>query len=307
MRGLVVRSTGSWYDVKCLSSQKIFSCRIRGKFRIKKIKLTNPLAVGDHVIFELEKNAETGLIKEIEKRENYIIRQATKKTEHGHIIASNLDQAVLIATIMSPRTSFGFIDRFLVVTEAYKIPAVICFNKCDLLSEEDLAYQEEVMQMYEAIGYKTLLISASEGYQMDKFSELLEGKKTLLTGHSGVGKSTVINKIKPTINQRVSEISTYADKGTHTTTYAEMFSLNENTQIIDTPGIKELGLIDIEGRELSAFFPEMLALSENCKFNNCLHDKEPKCSVIAAVKSGEIAIPRYDSYISMLLNDDNRR
>ena len=308
MRGLVIRSTGSWYEVKCLESLKIYSCRIRGKFRIKKLKVTNPIAVGDIVYFQLEDTDEkTGIIDEIEKRDNYLIRQSTRKTGHGHIIASNIDQAILIATLTSPRTSFGFIDRFLVAAESYKIPAIICFNKLDLLTEEDSEYQEQIMKMYEGIGYACVAISATENMEMDKLLAILDTKKSLLTGHSGVGKSTVINQLIPDIDQRVSEISAFANKGTHTTTNSEMFELNENSYIIDTPGIKELGLLDIESKELSAYFPEMRELSGDCRFHNCTHNHEPGCAILEAVKSSVIALPRYDSYKSMLENHDNRR
>ncbi|WP_309937933.1 ribosome small subunit-dependent GTPase A [Aureibacter tunicatorum] len=307
-KGLVLRSTGSWYDVK-MDDGRVLKCRLRGKFKIKGLKVTNPLAVGDFVKFEIEEknDQESGVIKEILPRENYLIRQSTRKAHHVHIIAANLDQAVLVATLVMPRTSFGFIDRFLVSAEAYHISTVIAFNKTDLLEEEDLEYQRDVMKMYEGIGYECIEISAETGYNIDAFEALLKGKKTLLSGHSGVGKSTLINRIAPEIEQRTNEISAFANKGMHTTTFAEMFEIEDDTYIIDTPGIKELGLVHIEPEELAGLFPEMRDMTGECRFYNCKHDKEPGCVVKQAVKEGRIAIPRYESYLSMLNGEDNRK
>ncbi|MCG8477194.1 MAG: ribosome small subunit-dependent GTPase A [Cytophagales bacterium] len=306
-QGLVIRSTGSWYEVEAEDGQ-LFQCRLRGKFKIKGLKVTNPLAVGDYVKFELEEGEEqTGVILEIIPRDNYLIRQSSRKAYHGHIIASNLDQAVLVATLVMPRTSFGFIDRFLVTCEAYHIPAVLLFNKNDLLDEDTLEYQREVMAMYERIGYSCLEISAETGDGLDRFFKKLNGKKTLLAGHSGVGKSTLINRIDPAIQQRTSEVSTFANKGVHTTTFAEMFKTGPNTYIIDTPGIKEFGLWDAKDENLAMYFPEMRKYAESCKFHNCTHVHEPKCAVRQAVEDGIIAIPRYENYLSMLTGEDNRK
>jgi ribosome biogenesis GTPase / thiamine phosphate phosphatase len=304
MKGLVMRSTGSWYDVLA-DDGKMVACRIRGKFRLDDIKQTNPIAVGDRVSFDPENNE--GIITEIHDRENYMVRQSVKKAHQAHIIASNLDQAMIVATLKFPRTSLGFIDRFLVAAESFRIPQVIVFNKKDLLNDALLAEQQEIIQVYEKIGVRCIEISALDDDQRE-VRNTLEGKITLLSGHSGVGKSTLMNKLSPDVAQKTSEISDYSEKGTHTTTFAEMFRLNEKTFIIDTPGIKEFGLIDMAREELSDYFPEMRDVRLNCKFGaRCLHLTEPKCAVLDAVKSGEIAESRYASYYSMVMGEDNRK
>lgn len=305
--GLVMRSTGSWYDVRAKDGH-ILQCRLKGKFKIKDLKVTNPIAVGDKVAYELESETEnTGIIYDILPRENYIIRQSVHKAAHGHLLASNLDQAVLIATLTFPRTSLGFIDRFLVTAEAFRIPTVLVFNKLDILDNEMIAYQEELADLYESLGYKCLFTSAINNIGVDTFSELLKGKVTLLSGHSGVGKSTLVNAIAPDLDLRTSEISTFANKGVHTTTFAEMFEIDSETFIIDSPGIKELGLADMEKEEISHYFPEMRELLGECRFHNCLHIDEPKCAVKDAVVEGIIAESRYSSYLSMVLGEDNRK
>lgn len=305
--GLVMRSTGSWYDVRTKEGN-ILQCRLKGKFKIKDLKVTNPIAVGDKVAYEIESETEnTGIIYEILPRENYIIRQSVHKTAHGHLLASNLDQAVLIATLTFPRTSLGFIDRFLVTAESFRIPTVLIFNKLDILDNEMIAYQEELADLYESLGYKCLFTSATNNIGVDTFSELLKGKITLLSGHSGVGKSTLVNAIAPDLDLRTSEISTFANKGVHTTTFAEMFEMDNDTFIIDSPGIKELGLADMEKEEISHYFPEMRELLNECRFHNCLHIDEPKCAVKDAVVEGTIAESRYSSYLSMVLGEDNRK
>ncbi|NIK73567.1 ribosome biogenesis GTPase [Thermonema lapsum] len=307
MEGIVLRSTGSWYDVRTPQGDS-YKCRLRGKLRLKGFKTTNPVAVGDRVHFEIEDEAsKSGLIVDIEARRNYIIRQSVHRTAHAHLIACNIDQAILIATLAMPRTSFGFIDRFLVSCEAYDVPAVIVFNKTDILTDEGLAYQAEIMDMYTSIGYRCLDTSVTKHYHIDEFRALLDGKISLLSGHSGVGKSSLINAIKPELNLKTSEISHYSQKGKHTTTFAEMFELWENTFIIDTPGIKEMGLVDISPQELSHYFPEMRQYLGECKFHNCMHVHEPGCAVREAFERGEIADTRYHSYLSMLENHDNRR
>ncbi len=323
MQGLVIRSTGSWYEVQETILQEnlsddlqvdnqqpreVMKCRLKGKFKTKELKITNPIAVGDRVIYEIENESEqTGVITNILPRDNYIIRKSVHKTAHGQLIASNLDQAMIIATLTSPRTSLGFIDRFLVAAESFRIPAVVIFNKTDLLSEEGLEYQQELVEIYEKIGYKCLQTSTTENLNIDKFEFALKDKKTLLSGHSGVGKSSLVNALNPALDIRTAEISTFANKGIHTTTFAQMFEITRNSYIIDTPGIKELGLMDISPAELSHYFPEMRNFLNKCKFNNCLHTHEPKCVVRDAVEAGEIAECRYQSYLSMLENDDDRR
>lgn len=306
-KGLVIRSTGSWYDVRN-SDGHIYQGRLKGKFKIKGLKVTNPIAVGDRVQFDVEDEAEnTAVITDIEPRENYIIRQSVHKTAHGHILAANIDQAVMLVTLALPRTSLGFIDRFLVTAESFRIPTTLVFNKTDILSDDGLAYQQEIMTLYESIGYECLATSATEGQGVDAFRQLLDHKITLLSGHSGVGKSSLVNAIAPNLNLRTSEVSTFANKGVHTTTFAEMFELAPDTYIIDTPGIKELGLADMEKEEISHYFPEMRDRLNQCRFHNCLHLNEPGCAVKDAVGEGDIAETRYMSYLSMMEGEDNRR
>lgn len=305
--GLIIRSTGSWYDIRDEDGH-IFQGRLKGKFKIKGLKVTNPIAVGDRVRFDVEDEAEnTAIITDIAPRDNYIIRQSVHKTAHGHILAANLDQAVLLATLTLPRTSLGFIDRFLVTAEAFRIPTAVVFNKADILNEDGLAYQQEIMDMYTKIGYQCLSTSATEGEGIEAFRQLLDHKITLLSGHSGVGKSTLVNAIAPDLNLRTNEVSTFANKGVHTTTFAEMFELAPNTFIIDTPGIKELGLIDTAKEEISHYFPEMRERLNQCRFHNCLHLNEPGCVIKEAVAEDKIAESRYMSYLSMMEGDDNRR
>jgi len=303
----VIKSTGSWYQVLA-EDGKTYNCRLRGKFKIKELKVTNPVAVGDRVRMELEDVEEkTGVITDIQPRENYIIRKSTRKKYHGHILATNIDQAVLVATLVLPRTSLGFIDRFLVSADSFRIPALIIFNKKDLLEKTQLAQQQELMEMYEAIGYRCMEISSFDPSDVERVKKGLSGKTSLLSGHSGVGKSTLLNQIDPTLEQRTQEVSTFANKGVHTTTYAEMFETGPGTFIVDTPGIKELGLMDINEGEISHYFPEMRELLGSCKFHDCTHTHEPGCVVMDAVEEGYIAGSRYLSYLSMLENDDSHR
>lgn len=307
MKGVVVKSTGSWYLVRDAEG-KLHRARLRGKFKLKGLKVSNPLAVGDRVEFDVETTGEdTAVIHKIEDRENYIIRKSTHKAEHAHIIAANLDQALLIATLVSPRTSFGFIDRFLVTAEAYGIPTVIVYNKTDLYDEDMQEYQRQIAYLYERIGYKVMGVSAHANQGIDELKELLHGKTSLFSGHSGVGKSTLINLIVPDLDLKTSEISGFSDKGVHTTTFAEMFEIDPETFIIDTPGIKELGIVDIPKQELGHFFPEMRERLNQCRFNNCTHFNEPGCAVVEAVRHNEIALTRYESYLSMLQGEDNRK
>ncbi|MEO1051676.1 MAG: ribosome small subunit-dependent GTPase A [Bacteroidota bacterium] len=307
MRGTVFKSTGSWYEVLGEDGQ-FYQCRVRGKFRLENKKVTNPIAVGDIVTFELESaDEDTAVITSIESRENYIIRKSVKKSHHAHIIASNIDQALLLVTLSYPRTSVGFIDRFTVSAESFRIPTILVFNKMDMLTDEEWEELEDIVYTYESIGFKCITISALEQHGLDEVKEVLRNKTTLVSGHSGVGKSTMINALNPDIDQKIGEVSDFANKGIHTTTFAEMFEVDQDTYIIDTPGIKELGLFEIEGNELSDYFPEMRALIGQCKFHNCTHTNEPGCAIIRAVEEGEIAGSRYYSYLSMLEDEDNRR
>ncbi|MGB3467522.1 MAG: ribosome small subunit-dependent GTPase A [Cyclobacteriaceae bacterium] len=307
MKGLVVKSTGSWYEVRT-ENGKTYKARLRGKFKLKESKITNPIAVGDWVEFD-ERSAgeEYYVITELHKRTNYIVRKSPKKAGHAHMIASNVELLVIIATFNKPRTSLGFIDRLLVTAESYRIPCLIVFNKEDLLDEEDWEILDEIRAMYEYIGYDSILLSAKTGKNLDELEKAIEGKIVLFSGHSGTGKSTLINKLIPEADQQTKEISDFANKGVHTTTFAEMFFTKQNGFIIDTPGIKELGLMEIEDTELSHFFPEMREYLGECKYHNCQHTIEPHCKIREAVKSGEVPPPRYDSYLSMLENEDNRR
>lgn len=307
MKGLVTKSTGSWYSVK-VEDGTTLEARLRGKFKLQDKKITNPVAVGDRVVIEKQESGEDYyIISELIPRENYVIRKSPKKTAHSHILASNVDQAIVIATFKDPKTSLGFIDRFLVTTESYRIPSLIVFNKSDLLTEEDFEPLQEIIDVYEGIGYQCMLISALNGDGLVEFKNLLSDKISLIAGHSGTGKSTIINLVSDKANQETSEISNFVNKGVHTTTFAEMFETQNNGYIIDTPGIKELGLIEIEDEELSHFFPEMREYLGACKFHNCMHTHEPGCKVVEALERGEIPLSRYYNYLSMLENDDNRR
>lgn len=304
---LVIRSTGSWYDIRTEDGH-IYRARLKGKFKIKGLKVTNPIAVGDRVQYELEDEVEnTAVITDIKPRDNYIIRQSVHKTAHGHILAANVDQAVLIVTLTYPRTSLGFVDRFLVTAESFRIPSTLVFNKTDILGEDGLELQQEIRQLYENIGYATLETSATEGSGIEAFRQLLDHKITLLSGHSGVGKSSLVNTIAPDLQLRTSEVSSFANKGVHTTTFAEMFEIAPDTYLIDTPGIKELGLADMAKEEISHYFPEMRELLNQCRYHNCLHLNEPGCAVKEAVVDGQIAESRYSSYWSMMEGGDNRR
>ena len=297
--GRVIRSTGSWYSVK-YGDNEVVKCRLKGKFRIEGIRTTNPVAVGDIVDFLFDMQTNTGVIIKIHERENYIIRKATKLSKAAHIIASNIDQVVLIVSIVKPRTSTGFIDRFLVTTEAYHIPTVLVFNKFDLYNDEHKEQLNEYIKVYEKAGYGCLITSAKEKINTDKLKELLQDKISLLSGHSGVGKSALINAIDPELNLKEGEISKYHKKGTHTTTFAEMFDLDFGGSIIDTPGIKEFGLVGFNKYELGHRFPEFRIRMQECRFNNCIHVAEPGCAVRAAVESGEISVFRYKNYLNIL-------
>jgi ribosome biogenesis GTPase len=303
--GLVLKSTGSWYDVKS-DSGDLIRCRLRGRLKLKGIKTTNPIAVGDHVRFSIDDHGE-GIISEILPRINYLIRKSTKKSSQAHIIAANIDQAILVASLTYPRTSVGFIDRYLVSADSFRIPAKIIFNKSDLLNDSLRELHDYLAKVYYDIGYENILISAEKDKDLNIVKSWLQGQKSLISGHSGVGKSTILNRINPDLQLPTDEVSDFANKGKHTTTFAQMIELEENTYVIDTPGIKELGLIDMESWEISHYFPEMRDKLGECKFKNCLHINEPGCVILDALEREEIAETRYDSYVSMIIDDDNRR
>ncbi len=298
MHGLVVKNTGSWYTVKTDSGQLI-DCKLKGNFRLKGIRSTSPVAVGDFV--QIVTNAEgTALITAIDDRKNYIIRKSPNLSKQSQIIAANLDQAFLLVTIKYPETSTIFIDRFLAGAEAYRIPVVLVFNKTDLLNEEERHYQQMMMNLYETIGYHCVEISAETGQGVEVIDALLAQKVTLLSGNSGVGKSTLINVLIPHAEQRTAEISDAHGTGIHTTTFSEMIALPHGGYVIDTPGIKGFGTFDIEPEELTSYFKEIFAFSKDCKFNNCTHTHEPGCAVRTAVENHYISESRYQSYLSML-------
>lgn len=305
MHGLVVKNTGSWYTVKTDSGQLI-DCKLKGNFRLKGIRSTSPVAIGDFV--EIVTNAEgTAMITAIDDRKNYIIRKSPNLSKQSQIIAANLDQAFLLVTIKYPETSTIFIDRFLAGAEAYRIPVVLVFNKTDLLNEEEHHYQQMMMNLYETIGYHCVEISAETGQGMEVVDALLAQKVTLLSGNSGVGKSTLINVLIPHAEQRTAEISDAHGTGIHTTTFSEMIALPHGGYVIDTPGIKGFGTFDIEPEELTSYFKEIFAFSKDCKFNNCTHTHEPGCAVRTAVENHYISESRYQSYLSMLDDKDENK
>lgn len=307
MKGFVYKSTGSWYHVRDENGEMI-DARIKGKFKLDNITSTNPLAVGDEVDFNKEEN-EDGfmLINNIHPRKNYITRQSPHNKHQHHIVAANLDQSLLFATLKYPKTSRGFIDRFLVASEAYHVPAIIVFNKIDLYKKKELDKLEQFTLEYERAGYKVLPVSVMENNGVENVMEVLKNKTTLLSGHSGVGKSSFINHIFPGITLKTQDVSGWSGKGLHTTTFAEMYDLPDGGKIIDTPGLREFALMDIEKEELSHYFPEMKELVNECKFNNCMHIEEPGCAVKQAVNDGKISEERYISYLTILDSIDNKK
>ncbi len=303
LKGTVVKSTGNLYRVRTNNNQ-IIDCKLRGKFRIHGIKTTNPVVVGDYVLFIKDPQQPYGLITDIENRKNYITRKSTNLSHISHILAANLDCVFLIVTIDFPQTPLGFVDRFLTATESFRIKSILIFNKIDLYTEENLLQLEEWKSMYEKIGYTCLSVSAVTHEGLDDLKNLMKNKVSFFGGQSGVGKSTLINALDSSLNLSVGDISDYYKKGRHTTTFAEMFDLSFGAQIIDSPGIREFGLIQYEKEEVSHYFPEMLRLLPQCKFNNCTHTHEPQCAVKEALEKGEISETRYFNYISIIENED---
>lgn len=300
MKARIYKSTGSWYVAKA-ENGKMYNARIKGIFKIDEITSTNPIAVGDEVEMLVEDvQEESAMIDHIHDRRNYVARVSPHNKRQHHIIASNLDQSILFATLRDPKTSQGFMDRFLVSCEAYHIPAIIVFNKADIYRKKEMERFTMLKEMYEAIGYKVVLVSVQDGTGVQEVKSMLYNKTTLLSGHSGVGKSTFINSVFPELHLRTQEVSGWSGKGLHTTTFAEMFDLTNGGQIIDTPGVREFGLVDIPKQELSHFFPEMRERINNCQFNNCMHINEPGCAVKEAVNEGTITVDRYASYLTIL-------
>lgn len=301
MKGLVIKNTGSWYTVRTEEGRDV-ECKIKGSFRLKEIRTTNPVAVGDQVEFEAN-TVDTAFIVAIEERKNYIIRRASNLSKQAHILAANIDQAFLIVTINYPITTSIFIDRFLATAEAYRIPVRLVFNKIDRYREEDLQQLQEWMVLYGGIGYPCSRLCARTGDGLEALKAELRGRITLLSGHSGVGKSTIINKLVPGIRLRTGDMSEYHNKGKHTTTFSEMIPLPDGGYLIDTPGIKGFGTIEMEGVEVAHYFPEMFDVSAACKFNNCTHCHEPGCAVLKAVEEGRISPSRYRSYLNILADE----
>ncbi|GIM57597.1 putative ribosome biogenesis GTPase RsgA [Capnocytophaga canimorsus] len=304
MEGIVYKSTGSWYTIKDRKQAVFYQCRIKGKFRIRGIRNTNPVAVGDVVDFELEDSG-NGVITEIHPRSNYIIRKSVNLSKQTHIIAANIDYAFLIVTLNNPPTFTTFIDRFLVTAQAYDIPVVLLFNKIDTYTQEELDEIRYLAGLYRSIGYQCIGISATENKNIDKVKALMHNKTSMISGHSGVGKSTLINAIAPQLNLKTATISQQHQQGQHTTTFAEMFDLDFGARIIDTPGIKGFGVVDMEKEEIGDYFPEFFALKHECKYNNCLHIDEPQCAIKQALEEDKIAWSRYKSYLQILQGEDD--
>ncbi len=306
MKATVYKSTGSWYVTKTESGE-VFNARIKGIFKLDGITSTNPIAVGDEVTMEMENELEsTATIIGISPRRNYINRQSPANKHHHHIVAANLDQSILFATLRDPKTSQGFLDRFLVTCEAYHVPAIIIFNKADLYRKKEMEKFEQLRDIYESVGYRVVLMSIAENTGTEAVKELLKDKITLISGHSGVGKSSFINNIFPEMALKTRDVSGWSGKGMHTTTFAEMFDLPNGGKIIDTPGLREFGLVDISRQELSHYFPEMRVLINNCQFNNCLHTDEPGCAIKKALEEGLISEERYVSYYNILTSIDDK-
>ena len=307
MEGRVIKTTGSWYEVK--TGDKIIKARLRGKFKQDELKLTNPIAVGDYVMLENEKNQDTAVIHTIVPRDNYIIRKSTRKQHFSHILAANVDQAFLMVTVRDPRTSLGFIDRFLVSTESFRIPTTLIINKSETITKKkDLEFKTDLHEIYGPLGYPVIEISALHDEDLlEKFKSLLDNKTTLMAGHSGVGKSTLLNRLVPEASQTTQAVSKFSSKGVHTTTFAEMFPFGNSGYLIDTPGIKEFGILDIDDQELSHYFVELRKYLGQCKYNNCKHVNEPGCKVLEALEEGYIHPYRYENYLKIMNEEDSHR
>lgn len=304
MEGIVIKSTGSWYEVM-LQEGSVIKCRLKGKIRLQGLKHTNPVTVGDSVNFEMEPESNNGVIHSINDRKNYIIRKSSNLSKQTHIIASNIDQAMLMVTVAFPTTSLGFMDRFLCTAEAYHIPTVIVFNKTDLCTHGLEEVLEQTIELYtQKVGYRCLKTSVLENKGIEDIKQALKNKTTLIAGHSGVGKSSLLNAIEPNLNLKIGQISQSSFKGQHTTTFAQMHPLTFGGFIIDTPGIREFGVVDLNNAELSHYFKEMQPYIGKCKFNNCQHINEPQCAVLNAIDQGEITAERYQSYLSIMANED---
>lgn len=301
--GLVVKNNGSSYVVERFSDNRLFVCKIKGRFRLNDIKTTNPLSVGDLVDFELGDGSDDSVISHILPRRNYIVRRSTNLSKEAHIIASNLDNVFLVVSLHTPSTSYEFVDRFLVTCELYHVPVTILLNKIDLCEEEEIA---EFVGVYKKAGYDVLLCSATENCGIDAVKELMKGKISLFSGNSGVGKSTIINAIAPDVETKVGDVSDHHNKGKHTTTFSQMFKVDKDTYLIDTPGVKGFGLIDVERDEICRYFPDLFSVSAACRFNNCTHTHEPNCAVVEAVKDEAISLQRYESYLKILEDEKDK-
>ena len=306
VKGTVVKSTGSWYNVR-LTDLSIIKARLRGKFKTYDLKVTNPIAVGDFVSLKKEEGNENYTIEKINKRTNYLIRKSTRKTAFGHLLGSNIDQAVLIFTLTHPRTSLGFVDRFLISCDSFRLPILLIINKTDLFTEEDWELAEGFKMIYNQVGYEVLLTSIETKKGIQEVVERLHHKTSLIAGHSGVGKSSFLNLLCPHLDIKTADISEFSSKGVHTTTFAEMHAINDDSFLIDTPGVKEWGLYEITKNELSHYYPEMRNVIGQCKFHNCLHNNEPGCKVVEKVKEGIIPLSRYQNYLNILLEEENHK
>lgn len=303
--GLIIKNTGSWYHVRTNNGESV-QCKLRGTFRLKDIRTTNPIAVGDRVVYELNEDG-TGTITQITERKNYVIRRASNLSKQAHIIAANVDLSFLVVTIVEPRTSTTFIDRFLASSEAYRVPVCLIFNKIDIYDEDEMEYVDGLINLYDYIGYPCIKISAVTGEGIEELQNMISNKITLFSGHSGVGKSTLINRLIPNLEVRTGPISEYHGKGMHTTTFSEMFDVPSGGYIIDTPGIKGFGMVDMTKEEIFHYFPEIFKLSDKCRFHNCIHINEPDCAVIEAVEKHHISQSRYNSYLNMIDEDTKEK
>ena len=306
MTGLIIRNTGSWYTVRTDGGQ-LFECKVKGNFRLKGIRSTNPVAVGDRVTLTLQPDGVTALINGVEDRTNYVIRKASNLSKQSHIIAANIDLAVLVVAVAHPETSTTFIDRFLASTEAYRVPVSIVFNKVDLLKDEEKLYMQHLSYLYDCLGYRCLALSAKTGQGVEAIKEMLQGKVTLFSGNSGVGKSTLLNLLVPDANAKTAEISAAHDAGQHTTTFSQLFDLPSGGSIIDTPGIKGFGTFDMERTEVGHYFREIFQIGRDCRYGDCTHTHEPGCAVLQALEEHRIAQSRYQSYLSMLEDKDEQK